>query len=125
MTEKRFTINDCRVLSNEQILKILNSLIDENEQLEKRLQIYKSDGLEKVERLQRCYNNSKKAMKTIDALDEENEQLKQFKENVIKWVDSQMKFNAKKYIETDDCHFKSENIDLHNFKVFIGIDSDD
>ena len=30
-------------------------------------------------------------------LEEENEQLKQFKENVIKWVDSQMKFNAKKY----------------------------
>lgn len=58
-------------------------------------------------------------------LEEENEQLKQFKENVIKWVDSQMKFNAKKYIETEDYHFKNENIDLHNFKVFIGIDSDD
>lgn len=38
----------------------------------------------------------------------DNEQLKQFKENVIKWVDSQMKFNAKKYIETEDCNFKSE-----------------
>ena len=58
-------------------------------------------------------------------LEEENEQLKQFKENVIKWVDSQMKFNAKKYIETEDAHCKNENIDLHNFKVFIGIDSDD
>lgn len=58
-------------------------------------------------------------------LAEENEQLKQFKENVIKWVDSQMKFNVKKYIETEDSHFKSENIDLHNFKVFIGIDSND
>ena len=55
----------------------------------------------------------------------ENEQLKQFKENVIKWVDSQMKFNAKKYIETEDCYFKCENIDLYNFKVFIGINSDD
>jgi hypothetical protein len=32
-TAKRFTINDCRVLSNEQILKILNQLTDENEQL--------------------------------------------------------------------------------------------
>ena len=61
----------------------------------------------------------------ISKLKKENEQLKQFKENVIKWVDSQMKFNAKKYIETEDSHFKSENIDLHNFKVFIGIDSDD
>ena len=58
-------------------------------------------------------------------LEEENEQLKQFKENVIKWVDSQMKFNVKNYIETEDAHFKCENIDLHNFKVFIGIDSDD
>ena len=36
-----------------------------------------------------------------------------------------MKINAKKYIETEDAHFKNENIDLHNFKVFIGIDSDD
>ena len=61
----------------------------------------------------------------LNELADENEQLKQFKENVIKWVDSQMKFNAKKYIETEHCHFKSENIDLHNFKVFIGIDSDD
>ena len=33
MTDKRFTINDCRVLSNEQVLKILNQLTEENEQL--------------------------------------------------------------------------------------------
>ena len=66
-----------------------------------------------------------KQHETIQTLAKENEQLKQFKENVIKWVDSQMKFNAKKYIETEDAHFKNENIDLHNFKVFIGIDSDD
>jgi len=34
MTEnKRFTINDCRVLSDEQVLKILNQLTEENEQL--------------------------------------------------------------------------------------------
>ena len=59
---------------------------------------------------------------TIKELEKENEQLKQFKENVVKWVDSQMKFNGKKYIETEDDHFKSENVDLHNFKVFIGID---
>lgn len=32
---KRFTINDCRVLSDEQVLKILNQLVDENEQLKK------------------------------------------------------------------------------------------
>ena len=61
----------------------------------------------------------------INKIVAENEQLKQFKENVIKWVDSQMKFNVKNYIETEDYHFKSENIDLHNFKVFIGIDSDE
>ena len=35
MTAKRFTINDCRVLSNEQVFKILNQLTDENEQLKK------------------------------------------------------------------------------------------
>ena len=61
----------------------------------------------------------------IEELKKENEQLKQFKGNVIKWVDSQMKFNDKKNIESEDYHFKSENIDLHNFKVFIGIDSDE
>lgn len=33
MTEKRFTINDCRVLSDEQILKILNQLYDENQEV--------------------------------------------------------------------------------------------
>ena len=66
-----------------------------------------------------------KQHETIQTLTKENEELKQFKENVIKWVDSQMKFNVKKYIETEDYHFKSENIDLHNFKVFIGIDLDE
>ena len=60
----------------QETMNIFKELEKENEQLEKRLQIYKSDGLEKVERLQRCYNNSKKAMKTIDTLDEENIQLK-------------------------------------------------
>ena len=65
---------------------------------------------------------SDKASERITLLEKENEQLKQFKENVVKWVDSQMKFNGKKYIETEDDHFKSENVDLHNFKVFIGID---
>lgn len=33
MTAKQFTINDCRVLSTEQMLKILNQLAEENEQL--------------------------------------------------------------------------------------------
>lgn len=33
MTEKRFTINDCGVLSDEQVLKILNQLYDENQEL--------------------------------------------------------------------------------------------
>ena len=55
------TIGDFRGIE-----ELLNSLNDENEQLEKRLQIYKSDGLETLEKLQRCYNNSKKAMKMLD-----------------------------------------------------------
>ena len=37
MTAKRFTINDCRVLSNVQVLKILNQLTEENEQLKQRI----------------------------------------------------------------------------------------
>jgi hypothetical protein len=45
MNEKRFTINDCRVLSNEQILKILNSLIDENEQLKQVINEMRDRGL--------------------------------------------------------------------------------
>lgn len=77
-----------------------------------------------VDHTGRLYSDNEVA-NLLNELAEENEQLKQFKENVIKWVDSQMKFNAKKYIETEDSHFKSENIDLHNFKVFIGIDSND
>ena len=36
MTEKRFTINEVSVLSDSQVLKILNKLADENEQLKKR-----------------------------------------------------------------------------------------
>lgn len=71
------------------------------------------------------YEGALEVMDLLNSFNDENEKLKQFKENVIKWVDSQMKFNVKKYIETEDCYFKSENIDLYNFKVFIGIDSDD
>lgn len=37
MTAKRFTINDCRVLSNEQVFKILNQLTEENEQLKQQI----------------------------------------------------------------------------------------
>lgn len=33
MTQKRFTINDCRVLSDEQVLKIVNQLYDENQEV--------------------------------------------------------------------------------------------
>lgn len=75
--------------------------------------------------LNKIVDENNQLRKENDQLKKENEELKQFKENVIKWVDSQMKFNVKKYIETEDSHFKSENIDLHNFKVFIGIDSND
>ena len=56
---------------------MLNTLSNENEQLNKKLQIYKSDGLETLNDLQRCYDNAKKSMKRIDVLEEENEQLKQ------------------------------------------------
>ena len=38
---KQFTINDCRVLSDEQVLKILNQLVDENERLKKLCSILK------------------------------------------------------------------------------------
>lgn len=98
-------------MSVEELCNVASALHCKCEELESVLEVYE-DSLDKLE-------DENKELKA------ENEQLKQFKENVIKWVDSQMKFNAKKYIETEDCNFKSENIDLHNFKVFIGIDSDD
>ena len=84
--------NEYRMRETE-LAQELSALVDENEQLEKRLQIYKSDGLETVERLQRCYNNSKKAMKTIDALDEENEQLKQQLNKVFVLLDIKQKIS--------------------------------
>ena len=43
MTAKRFTINDCRVLSTEQMLKILNQLAEENEQLRTKNNAYIQD----------------------------------------------------------------------------------
>lgn len=59
------------------IATALNELIEENEKLNKKLQIYKTDGIETLNDLQRCYENAKKSMKRIDILEEENEQLKQ------------------------------------------------
>ena len=57
--------------------ELYHKSLKEIEQLNKKLHIYKSDGLETLNDLQRCYENAKKATKTIDALYEENEQLKQ------------------------------------------------
>lgn len=68
MTTGRFTINDCRVLSNEQVLKILNQLTDENEQLKQQDKINED-----------CY---KKLLQKYDDLKKENEQLKQYKQSV-------------------------------------------
>lgn len=60
----------------------------------------------------------------LNIADEENRKLKQFRQDVIDWIDAQIKFNFKKYVETEDPHYKNENIDLHNFKVFLGIEDE-
>ena len=52
------------------------SLLKENEQLKKKLQIYKSDGLETLNDLQRCQENIEKCVEKIEALEKENNQLK-------------------------------------------------
>lgn len=62
MTTKRFTINDCRVLSNEQVLKILNQLTEENEQLKcgnKNLKATLNDFINICNRLQNNPNDKK------------------------------------------------------------------
>ena len=93
----------------------LNNLLKENIELQGKASSWKITASEEI-------FEQGELIKQISEVKKENEELKQFKENVINWVDSQMKFNSKKYIETEDYYFKSENIDLHNFKVYIGID---
>ena len=70
MTAKRFTINDCRVLSNEQVFKILNQLTEENEQLKQQDKINED-----------CY---KKLLQKYDDLKKENKELKE-KNKFILW----------------------------------------
>ena len=77
---------ECRLVT-----KLLNNFVEENEQLNKKLQIYKFDGLETLNDLQRCYENAKKSMKRVDVLEEENEQLKQFQEDVFNKIDMHLR----------------------------------
>ena len=51
----------------------------ENEQLKQQLKIYKSDGLETLNDLERAYENNAKALSNIERLEEEIRELK--KEN--------------------------------------------
>lgn len=127
MTEnKRFTLEMQYWKGNPQGRKLFDNLIGQEGMSVEELCNIASDLHSKCEELEsvlKCYEDCLGKLEDENKeLKEENKQLKQFKGNVINWVDSQMKFNVKKYIETEHDHFKCENIDLHNFKVEMGID---
>ena len=65
MTKKRFTINDCRVLSNEQVLKILNQLVDENEQLKTTIQQLRTDNTKQKKKLNTAMKENEHIKQTI------------------------------------------------------------
>ena len=77
------------------------SLADENEQLNKELRLYKSDGLETLNNLQRCYENSEKSMKRINALEEENEQLKSTIKEATELLEEEVDLFSNKATEHD------------------------
>lgn len=77
MTKKRFTINDCRVLSDEQVLKILNQLVDENEQLKKLLKCSRKEANDYCEELMEKDEFIRLYKRQRDELREENKQLKE------------------------------------------------
>lgn len=54
----------------------IKKLEEENEQLKEQLKIYKNDGLETLNDLERVYENNKKALSNIEQLDKENRELK-------------------------------------------------
>lgn len=83
---KRFTINDCRILSNEQVLKILNQLVDENEQLKKqnkKLQEKIKKERSSFKKTQERY--SKEAEAKIKELVKENENTKSILDDFM-WI---------------------------------------
>lgn len=63
----------------EQLKQENKELKAENEKLKQQLKIYKNDGLETLNDLERAYENNKKALSNIEQLDKENRELK--KEN--------------------------------------------
>lgn len=84
MIEKRFTltnpknpfqemkcgINDgYKTLTFNEVIDLLNELHEETEVLEQRLKIYKNDGLETLNDLERAYENNKKALNNIEQLE--------------------------------------------------------
>lgn len=59
----------------------------ENEQLKQQLKIYKNDGLETLNDLERAYENNKKALNNIEQLDKENKELKHENVNIMSDLD--------------------------------------
>ena len=105
MTVKRFTINDCRVLSNEQVLKILNQLTEENEQLKQQDKINED-----------CY---KKLLQKYDDLKKENER---YKKNSIslKQLYKILEENKEHFLSLSECF--SEKLVIKT--IFRNIDED-
>lgn len=57
-------------------VKKITEILGENELIKKQLKIYKNDGLETLNDLERAYENNKKALNNIEQLYKENDKLK-------------------------------------------------
>ncbi|MBQ6220143.1 MAG: hypothetical protein IJH63_10395 [Methanobrevibacter sp.] len=60
--------------------------------------------------------------KRLIRLEKENAELREFKEDTIRLINSQIRFNNKKYLETRDTYFRDFTIDLNNLKRELGIE---
>ena len=84
----------------DKIVQRLNELSDEND-----LQKLQNQEIEiTLLNNQLAYND----------LQKENEQLKEFKKSILDYIVDEMKFNQKKYFETEDDSFKYTKIVLEN-----------
>ena len=84
----------------DKIVQRLNELSDENDLLKLQNQKIEITLLNN----QLAYND----------LQKENEQLKEFKKSILDYIVDEMKFNQKKYFETEDDSFKYTKIVLEN-----------
>jgi len=99
-----------------ELIKQISELNEENEYLQKRLQINNSDSIDTLNDLQRCRNNSIKAEKTIDTLVDENNKLK--KENEKLKNANKSLCNFRNFTNIEHIRTKDENEQLKKALFF-------